>query len=244
MSSYSYLKPKIKGSQTKSKKCKFPFIFNLEEIDKMKNNSKSLDKKKEINNKITNNNIRITNNIIKIKIIDDMKVLPLKNVDYIYTAWKESKLFLENFEKKILNRSDFEINYKTYEIITKNEKACSESKDEKFWILYSDYLIKYNKIKNYKDFLKVMNLAFSNLDFDCKLLIYYYLDKIKKFNPIISNEIIEEKDEPYIDLLDDPVKYRLKRIRRNLISDIKFTLNKKYYNTKKKENFYQYTPFS
>ena len=238
MSSNTILKLKYNKCGTKSKKTKLPFLTDLKEIDR-KYNSKSCEKKNMHNIKI--NNFELTNNILKIKNIDDLKILPLKNIDYIFSAWKSTKDIFENFEEKILNKKDFEINFETLDIKTKNEKACNELKDEKFWILYSDYLIKNNKIKNTKDFLKVMNNAFSYLEFEYKILIYYYFEKIKKFNPIIKEGMLEAKDESYIDLLDGPVKNRIKSIRGNLASDVKLTSNQKY--KKNKQNFYEYTPF-
>jgi len=238
MSSNIIFKPKVCKYTSKSKKYKLRFLTNLKEIDR-KQNSKSCEKK-EINfDNIINE--KINNNIIEIKDIDDLKILPLKNINYIYSAWKSSILIFENFEKKILNKKYFEIDFENFDIKTKNMDACKELKDEKFWILFSDYLIKHNKIKNSKDFIKVINNAFSYLDFDYKLLIYYYLDKIKKINPIIKDGIIETKDEPYIELLDGKIKARIKYLRENLKSDIKITSNQK--NKKNIQNFYEYTPF-
>jgi hypothetical protein len=242
MSSNTISKPKILKFTSKSKKYKFPFLTDIEEIAKRKEidkkyNSKSCEKKDIHYGDI--NNIKITNNIIEIKDLDDLKILPLKNINYIYSAWKSSNLIFENFEKKILNKKDFEIDYEKFDIKTKNEKACNEIKDEKFWILFSDYLIKNNKIKNTKDFLKLINNAFSNLDFNYKLLLYYYFDKIKKFNPIKKDGITENRDGPYIELLNKEVKSRIKMFRENLKSDIKIAPNHKY----NLHNFYEYTPF-
>ena len=78
------------------------------------------------------------------------------------------------------------------------------------------------------------------MDCNCRLLIYYYYDKIKKLNPIIKDGKIEVKDEPYIELLDTPVKYRIKYIREKLKSDIKITSNQKI--NKSIHKFYEYTP--
>lgn len=238
MSSKTLFKPKFNKSRTKSKKIDLLFDFNLREIER-KQNSKSCEKKKI--HYIKFNNFELTNNILKIKNIDDLKILPLKNTDYIYSAWKSSKEIYENFEKKILNKKDFEINYENFDIKTKNEKACNELKDEQFWILYSEFLIKNNKIKNAKDFIKVINLAFSNLELEYKFLIYYYFEKIKKFNPIIKDGMIEDKDESYIDLLDGAVKNRIKRLKKNLATDIKLKTHQKY--KKNIKNFYEYTPY-
>ena len=239
MSSKSILNTNFNKCQTKTKKIKLPFLYDLEEIDKNYNwNSRSCDKK-EIKNNVNKIEIR-KSNILFIDDIDNLEFLPLKNINYIFSAWKSTKLIEENFEKKILNKNDFEINYDTFDIKTKNSKACQELNDEKFWILYSEYLIKNNKIKNDKDFLKIINNAFSYLDCNCKLLIYYYFDKIKIFHPIIKDGKIEVKDEVYIDLLDNPVKSRIKYIRENLKSDVKINTNRKQY--KNIHPFYEYTP--
>ena len=40
------------------------------------------------------------------------------------------------------------------------------------------------------------------MEFDSQLLLVYYLDKIKKYNPIIDNDKIDKIDEPYINWLD------------------------------------------
>ena len=119
-------------------------------------------------------------------------------MQYLYSAWKSSNLIFENFEKNILDKKNFEINFETFDITTKNEKACNELKNEKFWILYIEYLKRNSKIKETKDFLKIINLAFTYMEFDSQLLLVYYLDKIKKYNPIIDNGKIDKIDEPYI----------------------------------------------
>ena len=231
--SRTILKPNFNKYKTKSKKIKIPYIYDFDEV-KRQINSYSCDKKK------TRNKMEITNNIFEIENIDDLDILPLKNIDYILSAWKSSKLISENFEKKILNKKDFEIIYDKFDIKTKNENASKEINDEKFWILFSEYLIKENKVKNDEDFLKIMNNAFSNLDCNCSLLIYYYFDKIKQFHPIIKNGKIEVKDELYFELLDKNVKNKIKCDREKLKSDVKITSNRKI-NKNIQHIFYEYT---
>ena len=46
--------------------------------------------------------LKIIHNVYKIRNIDDLEVIPLKNIHYIYSAWKSSNLIFENFEKNIL----------------------------------------------------------------------------------------------------------------------------------------------
>ena len=236
MSSNTILRTNYNRCKTKSKKIKFQFIFNLDEIDK-KSYSRSCEKK-EIRNNFNQMEI-INNNIFVIEDIDNLDILPLKSLNYIFSAWKSSKLILENFEQKILNKNDFEIK-DDYDIKTKNMKARQELNDEKFWILYSEYLIKNNKIKKYEDFLKIINNAFSFLDCNFNLLLYYYFDKIKNYHPIIKGGKIEVKDESYIELLDTPVKNRIKNLRDSLKSDVKITSNRKQYINK--HHFYEFTP--
>ena len=254
MSEKNIIKSNLFKCQSKSKKIKQRFLFDLESIDKQYNSQsfEKKEKKDEKNEKTKNkqekenkqeNGIIITNNVFRLRNIDDLEVIPLKNMNYIYSAWKSSNIIFENFEKNILDKKNFEIDYETFDIKTKNEKACNELKNEKFWILYIEYLKRNNKINEIKDFLKIINLAFSYIELDSRLLLVYYLDKIKKFNPIMNNSKIEDKDGPYIDLLDTRVKNRIKNLKEKLSSNIKIR-NYTYQKERKKENFfYEYTPF-
>ena len=199
MSQSKQIKSSLFKYQTKSKKKKQRFIFDLTEIDKRFHITQSKDKKyeeKENINENENYNIKI-DKIEKQCNINTQEIIPLKNS--IYKDWKKWNSISEEFEKELLDKKNYEINYDTFEIRTKNEKACEELKCEKFWILYSEYLKRNNKIKDAKDFMKVINLAFSYIEFGTKLLVYY-LDKIKKYTPIIIDGKLVEKDEPYIDL--------------------------------------------
>ena len=219
MSQNKQIKSSIFKYHTKSKKIKQRFLFDLDDIDKQENIiQSSLDKtEKEKENKNDKNE--------KISDMDNLEIIPLKNIYGIYSAWKSSNLIFENFEKKILDKKNFEIDYETLEIRTKNEKACKELRNEKFWILYCEYLKRNNKIKNYEDFIKIINLAFSYVDFQSKLLLVYFLDKIKKYNPIIKEGKIVEKDGPYIDLLEAQVKNKINNLKENLSSNIKIKHN-------------------
>ena len=247
MSVNNIIKSNIFKCPTKSKKLKQRFLFDLDAIDKQYNShsqEKSIikDKLEEIKEE---KSLKIIHNVYKIRNIDDLEVIPLKNIHYIYSAWKSSNLIFENFEKNILDKKNFEINYETFDITTKNEKACNELTNEKFWILYIEYLKRNNKIKDAKDFLKIINLAFSYVEFNIKLLLVFYLDKIKKYNPIILKDgKIEDKDGPYIDLLDINVKNRINNLKENLSSNIKIR-NFRHYTYQKEKNranfFYEYT---
>ena len=236
MSEVNIYKSKKIKCKTKSKK---RFLFDLEKIEN-EYYSRSCDKN-EKNTTKNNNKMELTKNkIYVIKRIEDLKRFPLKNIQYIFSAWKSSNLINEVFEKKIINNSDFEINFENFEIKTKSEKASEELKDEKFWILFLEYLIKNNKIKTGNDFLKAINNAFSYLNFDCKLLTVYFLEKIKIFHPIAVGGGTEDKDGPYIELLDTPVKNRINNIKENLSSNIKLkNISSK---SKNAHYFYEYTP--
>ena len=238
MSENNIIKSNIFKCQTKSKKIKQRFLFDLDAIDKQYNPHSS--EKKEENEE---NGLKMVNKVYKIRNIDNLEVIPLKDIYYIYSAWKSSNLIFENFEKNILDKKNFEINYDTFEITTKNKNASNELKNEKFWILYSEYLKKNNKIKETNDFLKIINIAFSYMEYDSKLLLIYYLDKIKKYNPILNNGKLEEKDGPYIDLLDIHVKNRINGLKENLSSNVKIRPNTYQKEINRFHNyFYEYTP--
>ena len=186
-------------------------------------------------------NIEITNKKYIIRNIDNLEIIPLIGIDYLHSAWKSSNLINETFENIILNKNNFEINYDTLEIKTNNAKAEDELKDEKFWILYIDYLIKNNKINNDKQFIKVINNAFSELEYNFKLLMIYYLEKIKRFHPIKKDGKLTYNDNDYIDLLDNKVKGRIYDIKKMLNSGIKINISHQS-KKKNKVNFYEYTP--
>lgn len=244
MSQNKQIKSSIFKYHTKSKKIKQRFLFDLDDkddIDKPENIIQSTLDKTEKENKNENGTTTINNND-KISDIGNLEKIPLKNIYYIYSAWKSSNIIFGDFEKKILDKKNFEIDYETFEIRTKNETACKELKNEKFWILYCEYLKRNNKIKNSEDFLKIINLAFSYIDLQTRILLVYYLDKIKKYNPIINEGKIEEKDGPYINLLEAQVKNKINNLKENLSSNIKIK-----HNTYQKEmnnlNFFdEYTP--
>ena len=233
MSENNIVKSNIFKYTSKSKKKKQIFRFDLDNIDKEFNinSSTKIEKgeKSEKTQKKDDEN-KPLNNAYKIKNIDDLKVIPLKNIYCLYSAWKSSNLIFENFEKNILDKKNFEINYDTFEIMTKNDKACDELRN--------------NKIKRKNDFLKIINLAFSYMEFDCRLLLVYYLDKIKKYNPILKEDgKIEDKDGPYIDLLDIHIKNRINNLKENLSSNIKIKYKTAQKEKNKNEFFYEYTPF-
>jgi len=216
---YRKSKDNILKCKTKHKKIKPKIICDLDYIKKL--NSKSCQKKCNEN---ISNNINITNNIFV-----------LNNIKNDFAQKFEAKKEFDLFRIKISNKSNFEIDLRTFDVKTKNKNANNELNDENFWILYSEYLIKENIIKNSNEFIKIMNNAFSNIDKNKNKLITYYLEKIKKLNPIITDGKIEDKDEPYINLLPSPARNIINEMKNNLTSKIK--LNKKIYKTETKNNF-------
>ena len=135
MSQSKQIKSSLFKYQTKSKKKKQRFIFDLTEIDKRFHITQSKDKNNEEKENINENenyNIKI-DKIEKQCNINTQEIIPLKNS--IYKDWKKWNSIFEEFEKELLDKKNYEINYDTFEIRTKNEKACEELKCEKFWIL-------------------------------------------------------------------------------------------------------------
>ena len=116
------------------------------------------------------------------------------------------------FEEKIMKKNDFEINKKTLEIITKNSEACKQLNDQKFWILYIEYLINNNLLTNESQFLTVINEAFSYMTYNCTQLRVYYLQKIKKYAPVILPDgTFDDCDETYINKLNQATVNFIKR---------------------------------
>ena len=75
-----------------------------------------------------------------------------------------------------MKKNNFEINKTTLELITKNAEASEQLHEQKFWILYIEYLINNNLLINEKQFLSVINEAFSYMTYsNCTQLRIYYL---------------------------------------------------------------------
>ena len=209
-------------NKTKSKKRVENFRFSLSsiDIDKISHSCEKLNNRNK--NVKLNDDIKITSKKCVIRNIDDYEILPLININYIFSSWKSSNLLYDNFESIILNKNDFDVNYDTYVIRTKNEEAEKLLEDERFWILYIEFLIVNHKIKNGKQFLEIINMAFSKLEDNYKLLLIYYLEKIKRFNPIKKDgKIMVYKDNYYIDLLNPKVKTRIKDNKKFLTTEVK-----------------------
>lgn len=134
---------------------------------------------------------------------ENLKYISLNDVTSLFNAWQNSSLIYKNFEEKILKKNNFEINKKTLELITKNQEACNQLKDQKFWILYIEYLINNNLLINEKQFLSAINEAFTYMGNDCAHLRIYYLQKIKKYSPcFLPDGTFDDRDDTYLNKLN------------------------------------------
>ena len=143
---------------------------------------------------------------------DNLSKFPLNDISSLYNAWQYNSVLYKIFEEKLLKKNNFEIDKNTLEIKTKNAESCQDLNDQKFWILYAEYLINNNLLVNEKQFLSVINEAFSYMESDCPQLRTYYLEKIKKFSPCyLSNGTLDESDDTYLDKLNKSVVNFIKR---------------------------------
>ena len=153
---------------------------------------------------------------------DNLNKFPLNDISSLYNAWQYNSVLYKIFEEKLLKKNNFEIDKNTLEIKTKNAESCQDLNDQKFWILYVEYLINNNLLVNEKQFLSVINEAFSYMESDCPQLRTYYLEKIKKFDPCyLSNGILDESDDTYLDKLNKSVVNFFKREKGINTSNIK-----------------------
>ena len=145
----------------------------------------------------------------------NIKYITLDDISSLFGSWQYCSIIYKAFEEKLLKKNNFEIDKKTLEIKTKNHEAVKELYDQKFWILYIEYLIDKNYIMNEEQFLSVINEAFSYMDgkdkdndnkgYPCKLLINYFLEKIKKYSPSFHPDgSFDDNDETYISKLTKP----------------------------------------
>ena len=143
---------------------------------------------------------------------DNLSKFPLNDISSLYNAWQYNSVLYKIFEEKLLKKNNFEIDKNTLEIKTKNAESCQDLNDQKFWILYAEYLINNNLLVNEKQFLSVINEAFSYMESDCPQLRTYYLEKIKKFSPCyLFNGTLDESDDTYLDKLNKSVVNFIKR---------------------------------
>ena len=173
-------------------------ITHLNNFRLCKNNQKNI-KKISKNNDSKNN---ITNNTCT-TYFENLKYIPLNDTSSLLNALQNSSVIYKVFEEKYLKKNNFAIDAKTLEIITKNAEACKELKDQIFWILYAEYLINKNLLTNEKQFLSVINEAFSYMEYDCAKLRTYYLQKIKKYSPCFLHDgSFDDNDDVYFSKLN------------------------------------------
>ena len=149
---------------------------------------------------------------ISIPNFENLKYVSLEDTNALFTAWQNCSMIYKIFEEKIMKKNDFEINKNTLELITKNSDACKQLNDQKFWILYIEYLINNNLLISEKQFLTVINEAFSYMTYNCTQLRVYYLQKIKKYAPVLLPDgTIDDSDEAYINKLNQATINFIKR---------------------------------
>jgi len=149
---------------------------------------------------------------ISIPNFENLKYVSLEDTNALFTAWQNCSMIYKIFEEKIMKKNDFEINKNTLELITKNSEACKQLNDQKFWILYIEYLINNNLLISEKQFLTVINEAFSYMTYNCTQLRVYYLQKIKKYAPVLLPDgTIDDSDEAYINKLNQATINFIKR---------------------------------
>ena len=204
-----------------------PFEKNLESdknnfIQPAKNIIKINIRKVEKNPNIKNEDLNDAQNY------ENYKFISLMDTSSLYNALQNSSLIYKIFEEKLLKKNGFEINKNTLEIETKNAESCQELKEQKFWILYAEYLIKNNLLVNEKQFLSVINEAFSYMESDCPQLRTYYLEKIKKYAPCyLSDGSLDESDDVYLNKLNKSAASFIKRQKEFINSNIKLKSNNK-----------------
>ena len=155
---------------------------------------------KRISNKLNEKKTESTS----IPYFENLKYISLEDTNALFDAWQNCSMIYKVFEEKMMRKNDFEINKNTLELITKNSGACAQLKDQKFWILYIEYLINNNLLINEKQFLNVINEAFSYMSLNCSQLRIYYLQKIKKYSPaFLSDGTLDESDDAYLNKLNE-----------------------------------------
>ena len=169
----------------------------------------------------------------------NLKYIPLNDISSLFNAWQNSFIIYKAFEDKLLDKNNFEINRNTLKIISKNTDSCKLLNDQKFWILYIEYLITNNLLLNESQFITLINEAFSYMEGkQFSLLKNYYIQKIKKYSPICSyNGISNDNDEIYINKLNKSVINLIKsQKQQNGFSSFTVLKNRRISYSEKKEN--------
>ena len=150
------------------------------------------------------NKLNIKEGEITIPNFENLKYISLEDTNALFNAWQNYSMIYKIFEDKLMKKNNFEINKTTLELITKNAEAIEQLHEQKFWILYIEYLINNNLLINEKQFLSVINEAFSYMTYsNCTQLRIYYLQKIKKYSPMyLKDGTFDDSDETYINKLN------------------------------------------
>ena len=211
-------------------RCKTPTFNNNKNLQdqinhiQIKRNKSTLIKNIQNNKKNNNNNNNYKNKQIIDKLYD--------NIIYINNNFYK---FLNN----ILTNKNFKIQNDN-SLISKNEYGSYLLKSEKFWIIYIEYLFKYNKIKNIQNFLFIINFAFKFMTFEFDNLKNYYLNKCKNMFPIKNkNNKKSKKNLDYINLLNENTKTILNQHNIKTVQKINIKKDdsiKKYLYQNKSEN--------
>lgn len=155
---------------------------------------------------------------------ENLKSKFFNDTSSLFEEWKKISALYEKFKKSILKKNNFEIDKETLEIKTKNAESCNKLKDQKFWILYTEYLIKNSLLVSENQFLSVMNEAFSYMESstDCVQLRIYYLEKVKKYSPcFLEDGTFNDKDEVYLQKLKKPAAKFIMNNQEAISSNIK-----------------------
>ena len=164
---------------------------------------------------------------------ENLKYVSLEDTNALFDAWQNCSIIYKIFEEKMMKKNDFEINKNTLELITKNSEACAKLKDQKFWILYIEYLINNNLLINEKQFLNVINEAFSYMSLNCSQLRVYYLQKIKKYSPVfLPDGTFDDSDDAYLNKLNQASINIIKQQKGANSSNVKLKSAKKNKNFK------------
>ena len=210
------INPLIQSNPNNNKKFQ-PDINNPNFFDPKKEKVLHKTELKKISNKL---NLKEGEKIIPN--FENLKYISLEDTDSLFNAWQNCSMIYKIFEEKIMKKNNFEINKNTLELISKNSEACQELTEQKFWILYIEYLINNNLLINEKQFLSVINEAFSYMTYNCAQLRIYYLQKIKKYAPVyLSDGTFDDSDETYINKLNESTINFIKRQKGVISSNIK-----------------------
>ena len=199
----------------------------------IKINLKKISKKNLLASKYQKNNIPY---------VENLKYISLRNVSSLHNALQNYSLIYKVFEEKFLRKNNFEFDTKTFIIKTKNHENASQLNNQKFWILYIEYLIYKNLILNGEQFLSVINEAFSYMDGEDEEqnedrfneLKNYFLEKIKIYAPCyLKDGSLDNNNETYINKLNNRAIYLIKKFNRKISN----CMNKKYKICNEKNNF-------